>query len=99
MLLVKFSFVVLVLPFANSNFDEYDYDVNSNYNSNATIEDCKRPESVQLSENACFCYDEPEINLPYSICKESVLLSGMIISVRRKPGFFFIRNRNISFQN
>ena len=77
----------LVLPFANSNYDEYDYDSNSNYNSNATLEDCDGPESDQFSENACFCYDEPEVDIPYSICKESVLPSDMVMyfSNRQAP--------------
>ena len=74
MLLVEFFFVGLDLPFANSN---YEYDPNSNYNYNATIEDCDGPESGQLSE--CFCYDEPETDIPYSICKESVSPSGMVM--------------------
>ena len=67
MLLVDFFFV---LPFAISNYNEYDYDSNSNYNSNARIEDCSGngPESDQLSENNCFCYDEPEVDIPYVIC-------------------------------
>ena len=76
--LVEFLFVGLILPFANSNY-EYDYDPNSNYDSNAMIEDCDGPESDQLSETNCFCYDEPETDIPYSICKESVLPSGMVI--------------------
>ena len=80
MLLVDFFFVGLFLPFANSNY-EYDYDQNSNYGLNGTIEDCNGPESDQLSENTCFCYDEPETNIPYSICKESVLPSGMVIMI------------------
>ena len=86
MLLVNFFFVGLFLHFANSNF-EYDYDQNSNYNSNGTIEDCNGPESDQLSKNTCFCYDEPETNIPYSICKESVLPSGtvMYFSMREEP--------------
>ena len=75
MLLVEFYFVGLILPFANSNY-EYDYDPNSNYDPNVTIEDCNGPET---SENGCFCYDEPETDIPYSICKESVLPSGMIM--------------------
>ena len=81
MLLVDFFFVGLFLPFANSNY-EYDYDQNSNYNSNGTIEDCNGPESDQLSENTCFCYDEPETNVPYSICKESVLPSGTYANLK-----------------
>ena len=75
MLLVEFYFVGLILPFANSNY-EYDYDPNSNYDPNAMIEDCNGLESDQHSENSCFCYDEPETTIPYSICKESVLPSG-----------------------
>ena len=83
MMLVEILFVGLVLPFANSNY-EYDYDPNSNYNSNATIEDC----DDKLSENECFCYDEQEADIPYSICKESVLLSGKssILRLRFYPG-------------
>ena len=77
MLLGEFFFFGLVLPLANSN-DEYDYDPNPNYDSNATIEDCDRGESDKLSVNNCFCYDEPETDIPYSICKESVP-SGMIV--------------------
>ena len=84
MFLVEFFFVGLVLPLANSNYeyqgneylDEYDYDPNSNYDPNVTIEDCNGPET---SENGCFCYNEPETNIPYSICKESVLPSGMVM--------------------
>ena len=76
-LLVEFFFVGLFLPFANSNY-EYDYDSNSNYDPNVTIEDCNGPET---SENDCFCYDEPETDVPYSICKESVLPSGTYINV------------------
>ena len=78
MLLVEFFFVGLFLPFANSN---------SNYDLNGMIEDCNGSESDQLSENTCFCYDEPETNIPYSICKESVLPSGMVIyfSIRQEP--------------
>ena len=78
MLLVDFFFVGLFLPFANSNY-EYDYDQNSNYNYNAMIEDCDGPESGQLLKNECFCYDEPETDIPYSICKESVSPSGMVM--------------------
>ena len=78
MLLVEFYFVGLILPFANSNY-EYDYDPNSNYDSNAMIEDCNGPENDQLSKTNCFCYDAPETDIPYSICKESVLLSGMVL--------------------
>ena len=86
MMLVEIFFVGLVLPFANSNYD-YDYDPNSNYNSNATIEDC----NDKLSENECFCYDEPEADIPYSICKESVLLSGKssLLRLRFDPGQTF----------
>ena len=86
MMLVEILFVGLVLPFANSNY-EYDYDPNSNYNSNATIEDC----DDKLSENECFCYDEQEADIPYSICKESVLLSGKssILRLRFYPGQTF----------
>ena len=77
MFLLEFFFVGLVLPFANSNY-EYDYDPNSNYDSNAMIEECNGADSDQLSENNCFCYDEPETNIPYSICKD-VLPSGMVM--------------------
>ena len=79
MLLVDFFFVGLSLPFVNSNY-EYDYDQNSIHNLNGTIQDCNGPESDQLSENNCFCYDEPETKIPYSICKESVLPSGMVMN-------------------
>ena len=86
MLLVEFYFVGLILPFANSNY-EYDYDPNSNYDSNAMIEDCNGPENDQLSKTNCFCYDAPETDIPYSICKESVLLSGMVMdfSILQEP--------------
>ena len=83
MLMVEFFFVGLVLPLANSNYeyqgneylDEYDYDPNSNYDPNVMIEDCN---GTKTSENSCFCYDEPETDIPYSICKESVLPSGTV---------------------
>ena len=78
MLLVEFLFVALFLPLANSNY-EYDYDPNSSYDSNAIIENCNGPESDQLSET-CFCYDKPETDNPYSICKKSTLLSGMVMN-------------------
>ena len=78
MLLVKFFFVVMILPFANSNY-EYDYNPNSNYDPNAMIEDCNGPET---SENSCFCYDKPETDVPYSICKESVVPSGKIMYIQ-----------------
>ena len=86
MLLVEFLFVGLLLPFANSNY-EYDYDPNSNYDSNAKIEDCNGPENNKLSENECFCYNKPETDIPYSICKESVLPSGMVMyfGIRQEP--------------
>ena len=95
MLLVEFFFVGLVLPLANSNYeyqgneylDEYDYDQNSNYDPNVTIEDCNGPENAKLSKTNCFCYDAPETDIPYSICKESVLLSGMVMyfSIPKEP--------------
>ena len=96
MLLVEFYFVGLILPFANSNYEydydpnsnyEYDYDPNSNYYPNVTIEDCNGPENDQLSKTNCFCYDAPETDIPYSICKESVLLSGMVMyfSIPQEP--------------
>ena len=70
---IEFLYLGLFLHFACAN-NEYDYsefDPNSNYNSNEAIEDCNEPESNQNSENGCFCYDEPENDMEYSICKES----------------------------
>ena len=72
MLLLEFFYLGLVfglvLHFANSN---YELDPNSNFNPNAAIEDCKSPESNQLSEKACFCYGKPENDMEYSLCKDS----------------------------
>ena len=86
MFLVEFFFVGLFVPFANSNY-EYDYGSNSNYDPNAMIEECDGADSDQLSENNCFCYDEPETDISYSICKKSALLSGMVMyfSIRQEP--------------
>ena len=78
MLLVVFFFVGLALPFASSNY-EYNYDPNSNYNHNATIEDCDGPESYQVSENECFCYDEPENDMDYGICQKPLGPSGVVM--------------------
>ena len=69
----EFLYLGLVLHFALANY-EYDYsefDLNSNYNSKEAIEDCSEPENNKNSENGCFCYDEPENDIEYSICKES----------------------------
>ena len=47
-------------------------DPDSNYDSNVTIEDCDGLESNQLSENECFCKDESENDIEYSICKATL---------------------------
>ena len=43
--------------------------------------------NYETSEKSCFCYDEPETDVPYSICKESVLPSGtvMYFLIREEP--------------
>ena len=65
---IEFFCLGLFLHFARSN---YELNPNSNYNSNLAIEDCNLPKSNQLSEKECLCYDEPENDMEYSICKDS----------------------------
>ena len=68
MILSEFFFVGFILQIARSN-----------YNTNAPIDDCNGPESDQLSDNKCFCYDGPENDMDYSICKDVSGPSGVIM--------------------
>ena len=89
---IEFLYLGLVLHFTSANYHEYDYsefDPNSKYNSDETIEDCNEPESNQNSENGCFCYDEPENDMAYSICKES----GTVMLFFEKPKILFLPKR------
>ena len=75
---IELLYLGLVLHFASANY-EYDYsefDPKSNYNSNEAIEDC-------------ICYDEPENEMEYSICKES----GTVMLFLEKPKFLFLPKR------